>query len=322
LGATEFPANKVENVRMLQSLIPSQIPTGPWRAPGSNAIAFVMQSFLHECAVAAGRDHVELLVEVMNMQPPPAQGGGGGFGGGFGGGGFGGGPGGPGGPGGGPPGGPGARAGGGGPAGARAGGPGGSGGPGARAGGPGRGGGGGGGGFGGGGLNAERASAVIKLAAEKAGWGRELPAGRGLGLAFHFSHSGHFAEVAEVSVDANKKITVHKVWVAGDIGPIVNMSGAENQAQGSVVDGFSTAMGLEITFENGRVQEQNFDRYPILRIANAPEVEVHFIQSDNSPTGIGEPALPPAAPAIANAVFAATGHRIRTMPFTAEGFTV
>src|SRR5690606_38183996 len=213
-------------------------------------------------------------------------------------------PGGPGGPGpGGPPGGFGARAGG-----APAGG------PGARAGGPGgggpRGGGprGGGGGFGGGGLNAARASGVIKLAAEQALWGRQLPPGRGLGPPFHFSHQGHFAEVAEVSFDANKTIPLHKVWVAGDIGPIVNMSGAENQAQGSVVDGFSTAMGLEITFEKGRVEQANFDRYPLLRMSQAPEVEVHFIQSDNPPTGVGEPALPPAAPAICNAIYAATGH--------------
>src|SRR5690606_20819739 len=247
-----------------------------------------------------------------NMQPPAQAGGGfGGFGG-FGGGG-------PGGPGGGrgaaaggPPGGFGGRGGPSGPGGP--GGPGGAG-AGARAGGAGGpGGGGGGGGVGGGGLNAERATAVIKLAAEKAGWGRQLPPGRGLGLAFHFSHQGHFAEVAEVSVDANKKVTVHKVWVAGDIGPIVNMSGAENQAQGSVIDGLSTAMGLQITFEKGRVEQQNFDRYPILRISKAPEVEVHFIQSDNSPTGIGEPALPPAAPAICNAIYAATGHRVRTLP--------
>src|SRR5690606_33607166 len=183
LSPQEFPANRVRNSRILQSMLPSKIPSGPWRAPGSNAIAFAVQCFLHECAVAAGRDHLEFLLEVMAMEPP-ARPGPRGFGG---------------------PGGP--------------------------------------GGFGGG-LNTERATAVIKLAAEKAGWGRPMPAGRGLGLAFHFSHQGHFAEVAEVSVDANRKVTVHKVWVAGDIGPIVNRSGAENQAQGSVVDGFSTAMGL------------------------------------------------------------------------------
>jgi isoquinoline 1-oxidoreductase beta subunit len=163
---------------------------------------------------------------------------------------------------------------------------------------------------------------VIKLAAEKAGWGKPLPKGRGLGLAFHFSHAGHFAEVAEVSVDANRKLTLHRVVVAGDIGPIINMSGAENQTEGAVIDGFSTAMGQEIGFENGRITQNNFDSYPLLRIANAPKVESYFIQSDFTPTGVGEPALPPVAPAIANAIFAATGHRVRTLPLTKEGFTI
>lgn len=171
-------------------------------------------------------------------------------------------------------------------------------------------------------LNTGRAAGVLKLAAEKAGWGKPLPQGRALGLAFHFSHAGHFAEVAEVSVDAKKKITVHRVVVAGDIGPVVNLSGAENQCEGSVIDGLSTAMGLALSIENGRIQETNFDRYPILRIANAPRVDVHFIQSDYSPTGAGEPALPPLAPAVCNAIFAATGHRVRTLPLTREGFTI
>jgi isoquinoline 1-oxidoreductase beta subunit len=171
-------------------------------------------------------------------------------------------------------------------------------------------------------LNTGRAAAVIKLAAEKAGWGKPLPQGHGLGLAFHFSHAGHFAEVAEVSVDANRKLTLHRVVVAGDIGPIINMSGAENQVEGGVIDGFSTAMGLEIGFENGRITQNNFDSYPILRIAHAPKVESYFIESDFTPTGVGEPALPPVAPAIANGIFAATGHRVRTLPLTREGFTV
>ncbi len=261
LSPDEFPAAKVPNARILQSLLPSRIPTGPWRAPGSNAIAFAIQCFLHECAVAAERDHVEFLLEVLAMTPPPGEASGAG--------------------------------GGSGPA-----------------------------GMGRPGLNPERAAGVIRLAAEKAGWGRALPSGRGLGLAFHFSHGGHFAEVAEVSVDASRKITVHKVWVAGDIGPIVNLSGAENQVQGSVIDGFSTAMALEITFDKGRAEQRNFDRYPLLRMSHAPEVEVHFVDSDYPPTGVGEPALPPAAPAICNAIHAATGHRVRTLPLTREGFKV
>jgi isoquinoline 1-oxidoreductase subunit beta len=171
-------------------------------------------------------------------------------------------------------------------------------------------------------LNPARAAAVIKLAAEKAGWGKEMGKGRGLGLAFHFSHAGHFAEVADVTVDDNKKLTINKVVVAGDIGPIVNMSGAENQVQGSVIDGFSTMLGQEISIENGRILQTNFDRYPLLRIAHAPKVEVHFIQSDFSPTGVGEPALPPVAPAICNAIFAATGRRVRTLPLKLDGYSV
>lgn len=169
-------------------------------------------------------------------------------------------------------------------------------------------------------LNTGRAASVIKLAAEKADWGKPLPAGRGRGLAFHFSHAGHFAEVAEVSVDPNKRLTVHRVTVAGDIGAIINMSDAESQCEGAVIDGLSTMLGLEITLENGRVQQSNFDRYPILNIADAPQVQVHFIQTDFPPTGVGEPALPPLAPAVCNAIFAATGHRARTLPLTREGF--
>jgi isoquinoline 1-oxidoreductase beta subunit len=91
---------------------------------------------------------------------------------------------------------------------------------------------------------------------------------------------------------------------------------------GSVIDGFSTMLGLELSIENGRIQETNLDRYPILRIAHTPLVEAHFIHSDNPPTGAGEPALPPLAPAICNAIFAASGHRVRTLPLKREGFTV
>jgi isoquinoline 1-oxidoreductase beta subunit len=142
-----------------------------------------------------------------------------------------------------------------------------------------------------------------------------------MGLAFHYSHAGHFAEVAEVSVDEDKRVKLLRMVVAGDIGPIVNMSGSKNQCEGGVIDGFST-MFLEITMENGRIEQSNFHQYPILRMANQPMVEVHFLQSDNPPTGVGEPALPPVAPAICNAIFAASGHRVRTLPLTKEGFSI
>ncbi len=172
-------------------------------------------------------------------------------------------------------------------------------------------------------FNPARATAVIKLCAEKAGWGKKLPQGRGLGLAWCYSHAGHVAQAVEISVSAGKRITVHRVVVAADIGPVVDMAGAEAQAQGASVDGFSTAMGLQIGIENGRIQQQNFNAYPILRIPFTPQlVEAHFIQSDFPPTGMGEPALPAMAPALGNAIFAATGERVRTMPFRKLGYQV
>jgi len=171
-------------------------------------------------------------------------------------------------------------------------------------------------------LHTGRAAQVIQLAADKAGWGRPLPAGRGLGLGFHFSHAGHFAEVVEVSVDANKKLSVHQVTVAGDVGPIVNLSGAENQCTGAVLDGLSTALGLGITLENGRVQQSNFDQYPLMRIDAAPQVAVHFIDSEFRPSGLGEPALPPLAPALCNAIFAASGERVHSLPLSQAGYCV
>jgi len=147
-----------------------------------------------------------------------------------------------------------------------------------------------------------------------------LPKGHGLGLAFHFSHAGHIAEVAEVSVDASKNLTVHRVTVAVDIGPIINMSGATTQVQGSVIDGLSTMVGQKITMEGGVIEQDNLHEYDVMRIAPTPVVDVHYIQSDNPPTGIGEPALPPLAPAIGTAIFAATGERVRSMPLADLGY--
>lgn len=129
--------------------------------------------------------------------------------------------------------------------------------------------------------------------------------------------------MAEVSVDSNRAVRIHKVTVAGDVGPIVNMSGALAQCEGSVIDAVSTLLNPEITMENGRVQQTNFDRYPLLRIGDrVPEVEVHFIQSDYPPTGLGEPAFPPLAAAVCNAIYAITKTRARNLPLTREGFSV
>ena len=169
-------------------------------------------------------------------------------------------------------------------------------------------------------LNTGRAIDVIQLAAEKSGWGRDMPEGSGLGMAFYFCHAAHVAEVAEVSVGADRNLRVNKVTVAVDVGPIVNMSGALNQIQGSVVDGLSTMALQQITMTNGQIDQDNFHEYPVMRIGQTPEIDVHFIESDNPSTGLGEPALPPLAPAVTNAIFAATGQRVRSMPLSAAGF--
>jgi isoquinoline 1-oxidoreductase beta subunit len=170
-------------------------------------------------------------------------------------------------------------------------------------------------------LNTARARATIEAVTKAAGWGRKLPEGRGLGLAFFLSHSGHIAEVAEVSV-AGKKITVHDVWVAADVGQAVNLSGLENQLQGSVVDGLSTLAAQRITIKNGAAVQSNYDNYPLLRMPQSPRVHVRVLNSGYRPTGAGEPALPPLAPAVCNAVFSACGTRIRALPISKQGFSI
>ncbi len=246
MSPVEFPGRWVPNYRLEQSIISTNVPTGPLRAPGSNALSFVMQGFIDELAHAAGRDPVEFRLALLGddrLVPDPR---------------------------------PNAPA-----------------------------------------YNTGRMKGVVRLAAEKAGWGRPLPAGEGLGTAFHFSHQGYVSLVAHVAVAKDGTLRVLRVTAAVDVGPIMNLSGAENQVQGSIVDGLSGAWLQEITFENGRVVQGNFNDYPLLRINDTPpEIDVHFIQSKNPPTGLGEPALPPLPPAVANAIFAACGVRLRTMPFT------
>ena len=155
---------------------------------------------------------------------------------------------------------------------------------------------------------------VLNLAAERAGWGTPLPAGRARGIAVHNSFNSFVAEVAEVSVAPDGTPKVHRMVCAVDCGRVVNPLTVEAQVQGSIVYGLSAAMHGAITIEHGRVVQGNFDSYAPLRMNEMPRVEVYIVPSEANPTGIGEPALPPAAPAVTNAIFAATGKRIRKLP--------
>ena len=162
--------------------------------------------------------------------------------------------------------------------------------------------------------NQPRMKALLELVAEKAKWGSPLPKGRGRGIATHFSFDSYVAQVAEVSVDTNGEVHVHKIVCGVDCGRVINPDSVIAQMQGGVVFGLSAALKDEITFENGRVQQRNFHDYQMVRMNEAPEIEVHIMPSTEAPTGVGEPGVPPVAPAVANAIFAATGKRVRRLP--------
>jgi isoquinoline 1-oxidoreductase beta subunit len=250
MGPAEFPAALIPNLLYETSTMQLGVPTGPLRAPSSNALSFVFQSFMDEMAHAAGKDPIQFQLDILG-EP---------------------------------------RALGGGPA--RPGFP------------PSQ------------GFHTGRMAGVIRLVAEKSGWGKtQLPARTGMGFACYYSHLGYFAEVAKVRVEADGTVTPLKIWIAADVGKLViNPAGGLNQVQGAAIDGVSEALGQAITIDGGKVVQTNYNQFPLIRINKAPDVEVFWNITDNPPTGLGEPALPPAPPAITNAIFAATGKRIRSLP--------
>ena len=163
-----------------------------------------------------------------------------------------------------------------------------------------------------------RSSIVIRKAAKEAGWESELDKGHYQGFAYHYSFGTHVAQIAEISIDTSNQIKVHKVTSAVDCGITVNPMTIRAQIQGSIVFGLGATIKSEMTVKNGRVNESNFDDYQVIRMDEMPKINVHIIKNNENPGGIGEPGLPPIAPAIANAVFAASGKRIRKLPINPE----
>ena len=255
--ANEFPRGFVPNFWASSAdITPFSIPTGAMRAPSTNGVSFVMQSFIDELAVAAGQDPLQFRLDLLASPVPEPDSPAGGFGGRF---------------------------------------------------------------------NAQRATGVVEAVRGMSDWDNarsSLPDGRGMGVAFQFAHAGYFAWVVDLTVSENRRLTINKAWCAGDIGrQIVNPSRARNVVEGGFIEALSHMMAWEITIDRGRVQESNFPQYEPTRMSQAPpEIDVRFVETDFNPTGLGEPALPPAIPAVSNAIFDATGVRIRSTPLVKEGY--
>jgi isoquinoline 1-oxidoreductase beta subunit len=248
MGEAQFPATVLKDTLFNQSGMATNMPTGWLRAPSSNALAWVFQSFLDEVAHAAGKDLPTLTLELLGE---PRQ-----------------------------------LAGGKSPMGPTP------------------------------GFHTGRARAVVEKVLANSDWKAKPADGHAKGFAFYFSHLGYFAQVTEVSVSAQDEINVAKIWSVGDVGrQIINPSGADNQVHGAIIEGIGQAIGgLEITLADGRVEQENLESYTLPRIGLTPVIHTEFLLSDNAPSGLGEPALPPVLPAITNAVFAATGKRLRKLP--------
>ena len=242
MSRNEFPQAFVPNYALEASKMPLGIPTGALRAPTSNAISFVVQSFIDELAAEAGKDPLQFRLDLLDSAPVGTK-----------------------------------TA-----------------------------------------FDPQRMKAVLEVVRDKSGWGKtDLADGTGQGVAFHFSHRGYFAEVVQATISPEGELGVDKIWVAGDVGSqIVNPSNAVNQVQGAALDGLAQALDQEITFEGGRTMQSNFHNFKLLRMDQAPPVEVHFVKSDHPPTGLGEPALPPVPPALCNAIFSVTGKRVRSLPLS------
>jgi isoquinoline 1-oxidoreductase beta subunit len=238
---TQFDDSTVEAIANLPYEIPNlsveavqpdwEVPLGFWRSVGSSQNGFLIESFIDELAVAAGRDPVEYRTAMLGAKP--------------------------------------------------------------------------------------RHLGVLALAAEKAGWGTQLPEGRARGIAVVESFSSYVAEVAEVSLNPDRSVRVHRVVAAVDCGAVVNPDIVAAQVESAIVYGLTAALHGEITIDRGRVAQSNFHDYPLLRMREMPVVEVHIVPSTAAPTGIGEPGTPPIAPAVANAVFTLTGKRLRSLPMRA-----
>jgi isoquinoline 1-oxidoreductase beta subunit len=159
-----------------------------------------------------------------------------------------------------------------------------------------------------------RAKAVLQLAAEKAGWGQPLPKGSGRGVSMQFVFGTYMAQVAEVEVSKDGEVRVRRVVCAVDCGSVVNPNTVQAQVQSAVIFGISAALFGQITLKDGRVEQTNFDTYRVLRINEAPPIDVHIVRNTEAPGGLGEPGTSAIVPAVMNAIFAATGKRLRKPP--------